>query len=64
VTLRGIVGRGRNGSANIANSTGKNVTIGQGDTVEGIKLLEIEKNGVVLEFEGEHRTLRVGDKTQ
>jgi hypothetical protein len=64
VGLRGIVGRGRNGSANLTTSTGKAATISVGETIEGIKLADIDRTWIVLQYEGERRTLRVGEKTE
>ena len=58
------MGRGQNGSANLSTSAGKGATIGVGETIEGVRLVEIEKTWIVVEFGAERRTLRVGEKAQ
>jgi hypothetical protein len=64
ISLRGIVGNKKNGSAILAGSTGKGTIVVVGEAIEGVRLVEIEKASIVLEYEGERRTLRVGEKTQ
>lgn len=57
--LSGVVGRGSNGSA-ILNSE----IIAVGETIEGVKVVSIGRQGVELEYKGETQFLKVGDSTQ
>ena len=59
LTLTGVVGRGANGSAMI---NGEIVEIGE--SIEGVKLLSIDKQGVNLQYHGEERFLKSGMSLQ
>ena len=59
MTLKGIVGKGKSGTAVIDDSV-----IGVDETVKGVRLVSIEEQGVELEYRGERRFLRVGKSTR
>jgi len=60
LTVSGLMGGGRTRSTVIVN--GQMLT--QGDTVDGAKIIAIEKHGVTFTFSGETRTLAVGTSTE
>lgn len=64
IGLKGIVGSGRNGSAIIVPQSGKSSIVSVGEAVDGVTLVRIDKGSIVLEYEGERKTLRTGDKTE
>ncbi|OGV64257.1 MAG: hypothetical protein A2498_05340 [Lentisphaerae bacterium RIFOXYC12_FULL_60_16] len=59
ISLSGIAGGGKTGSA-ILNGD----IIGVGETISGVRLLEIRNRGVELEYKGERRFILVGGSTQ
>lgn len=59
VSLSGLVGKGSNGSAILNNRI-----IGVGETIEGVKVVSIGRQGVILEYEGETQFLKVGNSTR
>lgn len=59
VSLEGMVGKGATGAA-IINDT----IVGVGESVDGVKLISIDRKGVYLEYGGEQRFLKVGGELQ
>ena len=59
VSLSGLLGKGSNGSAILNNRI-----IGVGETIDGIKVVSIGRQGVVLEYKGETQLLQVGNSTR
>jgi hypothetical protein len=58
LSLSGIVGRGENGAAIISGRV-----LGVGETIDGVELIRIERQGVTLKYEGRTRFLKVGRQT-
>lgn len=59
LTLSGAVGIGSNGSAIFDSEI-----VSVGETIEGVKVISIGKQGVKLEYEGETQLLKVGNSTR
>lgn len=59
LTINGLVGKGAQGAAMINAQI-----IGVNETIEGVKVIDIQKQGVTLEFEGEKRFVKVGGSTE
>lgn len=58
LTINGLVGKGEQGAAMINAQI-----VGVNETIEGVKVIDIKKQGVTLEFEGEKRFVKVGGST-
>jgi hypothetical protein len=58
LTLSGVMGKGKKGSAIINGEF-----LGVGDTIEGVKILSVEEKSVNLSFMGEKQSLKVGNTT-
>ena len=59
LTLRGIAGRGKNGSAMINDDI-----VGIGETVERVRVISIVPHGVLIELNGRQQFLKVGNSTK
>ncbi|MBT7700716.1 MAG: hypothetical protein HN700_10515, partial [Verrucomicrobia bacterium] len=58
VTLQGVIGRGKNGSAILNNKV-----LAVDETIEGVRVISVGKQGVELEFKGRRRFIKVGIST-
>ena len=58
VTLQGVIGRGKNGSAILNNKV-----LAVNETIEGIRVISVGKQGVELEYQGKRRFIKVGMST-
>jgi tetratricopeptide (TPR) repeat protein len=59
LTLQGVIGKGLNGSAIINDQV-----LAVNETIEGVRVVAVEKQSVKLEYEAEERSLRVGMSTR
>jgi len=57
LVLNGMVGKGANGAAIINKKV-----VGVGESIEGVKLISVDRQGVHLEYSGEQRFMKVGSK--
>jgi cytoskeletal protein RodZ len=58
VKLQGVIGRGKNGSAILNNKV-----LAVNETIEGIRVIAVGKQGVELEYQAERRFIKVGIST-
>ncbi len=58
LTLQGVIGKGLNGSAIINDQV-----LAVNESIEGVRVVAVDRQSARLEYEGEQRTLRVGIST-
>jgi hypothetical protein len=59
ITLNGIMSAGRANGAALVN----NRMVGVGESVEGVRVVEVQVKGAVMEYKGETRLLLIGQST-